>query len=63
MIRGTPSAIQTAQIVDTKVNAEIRVDRVTQDSADSFPASDPPSWTPLRVGSPSEGSHRDPAAA
>jgi len=52
MIRVSPLAIEAAQIVDAKVNVEARVDRVTQDSADSFPASDPPSWTPLRVGSP-----------
>jgi hypothetical protein len=59
MIRGSPLAIQTAQTVDAKVSAEIQVDRVTQDSADSFPASDPPSWTPLQVGPPSEDSSRD----
>jgi hypothetical protein len=28
------------------------LDRVSAESADSFPASDPPSWSPLRVGSP-----------
>jgi len=27
-------------------------DRVSEDSADSFPASDPPSWSPLKVGAP-----------
>jgi hypothetical protein len=27
-------------------------DRVSEESAESFPASDPPSWSPLRVGSP-----------
>jgi len=63
MMRGSPLAIQTAQIVETKGNVETRVDRVTQDSADSFPASDPPSWTPLQVGSPHEDSSRDPADA
>ena len=33
-------------------------DRVTEDSADSFPASDPPSWSPLRVGSPAHDPRR-----
>jgi hypothetical protein len=33
-------------------------DRVTADSADSFPASDPPSWSPLRVGSPAHDPRR-----
>lgn len=31
-------------------------DRVSEDSADSFPASDPPSWSPQRVGSPGHDS-------
>jgi hypothetical protein len=52
MHRTSPSIVQAARAVDAKVSAAPRVDRVTQDSADSFPASDPPSWTPLRVGSP-----------
>jgi hypothetical protein len=52
MIRVTPLAIHAEHIIDTKVNVEARVDRVTQDSVDSFPASDPPSWTPLRAGAP-----------
>jgi len=58
MIRVSPLAIHAEHIVDKKVDAETRVDRVTQDSADSFPASDPPSWTPLRVGSPIRSSPR-----
>lgn len=53
MIRVSPLAVHAEHRVDAKVNVEARVvDRVTQDSADSFPASDPPSWTPLRVGAP-----------
>ena len=59
MFRPAPVAVHAAHVVDTNVNVEGRVDRVTQDSADSFPASDPPSWTPLRVGSPS---HHSPAS-
>jgi hypothetical protein len=35
---------------------DARLDRVSEDSADSFPASDPPSWSPLRVGSPAHDS-------
>ena len=31
---------------------------VSEDSADSFPASDPPSWSPLRVGSPAHDPRR-----
>jgi hypothetical protein len=63
MRRTSPVVIQTAQVVDTKVNAATRIDRVTQDSTDSFPASDPPSWTPLRVGSPSHDAPSRPEGA
>lgn len=35
------------------------VDEVTGASLDSFPASDPPSWSPVRVGGPKV---RDPLA-
>ena len=59
MIRVTPLAIHAEHVVQAKINAEIPMDRVARDSADSFPASDPPSWTPLQVGSPIQGSPRD----
>jgi hypothetical protein len=52
MHRPSPSIVQAARAAEVRVSAAPSVDRVTQDSADSFPASDPPSWTPLRVGSP-----------
>jgi hypothetical protein len=34
------------------------LDRVAEESADSFPASDPPSWSPLRVGPPTHDARR-----
>ena len=48
--------VQAAPVVDGQVNAAPWMDRVTQDSAESFPASDPPSWTPLRIGAPNHDS-------
>jgi hypothetical protein len=36
----------------TRIRAEAVFDRVSEDSVDSFPASDPPSWSPLQVGPP-----------
>jgi hypothetical protein len=53
-MRISPVGIHAEHIVDARANAEARMDRVSQESADSFPASDPPSWTPLHVGSPSQ---------
>jgi hypothetical protein len=58
MMRESPFVIQTDHIVDTNVKVEVWADRVTKDSEDSFPASDPPSWTPLRVGAPTHDPQR-----
>jgi hypothetical protein len=55
MMREPPFPMLAQRIAVTSARTEIRIDRVTEDSADSFPASDPPSWTPLRVGAPIQG--------
>jgi hypothetical protein len=44
---------------DTTNRSDAWLDRVSEESADSFPASDPPSWSPLRVGSPTHDARRD----
>ena len=50
--------VSPAEPADMTTWPESWFDRVTEDSADSFPASDPPSWTPLRVGSPAHDPRR-----
>jgi len=50
--------IDPAGPVDSTTRPESWPDRVTEDSVDSFPASDPPSWSPLRVGSPAHHPRR-----
>jgi hypothetical protein len=45
-------ATPAAAAADPRRRPNAWLDRVSEDSADSFPASDPPSWSPLLVGSP-----------
>ena len=53
MNRSRPAA-SVPQVIGRAATEAPRPDRVSRDSADSFPASDPPSWTPLRVGAPED---------
>ena len=52
MMTKSNAAAQVGTTADLSRRPNPWPDRVSQDSADSFPASDPPSWSPLRVGSP-----------
>jgi hypothetical protein len=52
MTTNSQAARSEASTIETRAGPEGWRDRVSEDSADSFPASDPPSWTPLHVGAP-----------
>lgn len=52
MTTNPQAARSAASITAARAVPEGWHDRVSEDSADSFPASDPPSWSPLHVGAP-----------
>ena len=76
-VASTPSLASDAPRVHAMHAAAARVDRSSRDAGwrdprgdevhdaalDSFPASDPPSWSPLRIGAPATSEPRDPAQA
>lgn len=52
MTTNSQAARSAASATEQRGGPDGSHDRVSEDSADSFPASDPPSWTPLHVGAP-----------
>jgi hypothetical protein len=58
MMTRSDASIPARSIADVSSGLDAQMDRVSEDSADSFPASDPPSWSPLRIGAPTHDSPR-----
>jgi hypothetical protein len=58
MMTSSDARIPAISTADMRSRLDAHLDRVAEDSADSFPASDPPSWSPLRIGAPTHDSPR-----
>ena len=58
MMTRSDASIPARSTADMSSRLDAHLDRVSEESADSFPASDPPSWSPLRIGAPIHDSPR-----